>query len=86
MSGRPISERASSPIFTPPAEPGLLHGFALAAAEGIAHITAAARSRGLDSGMLDAARAVMDRAVDEGRGEEGLARLAVMWARRERCY
>ncbi|GAA1993551.1 NAD(P)-dependent oxidoreductase [Catenulispora subtropica] len=51
------------------------------AASGIAHVTAAARARGLDTGMLDAARAVIDRAVAEGHGHEGLSRLAVMWGR-----
>jgi 3-hydroxyisobutyrate dehydrogenase-like beta-hydroxyacid dehydrogenase len=51
------------------------------AASGIGHVIAAARSRNLDTGMLDAARAAIDRAVAEGHGEEGLSRLAVMWGR-----
>lgn len=49
------------------------------AASGIAHVIAAARARGLDTGMLDAARVVIDRAVAEGHGADGLPRLALMW-------
>ena len=88
---------------------GLLHSFALAAAEGlpematrfavqiesgdfpgsrstiasaassIRHIAAASRSHGLDTGMLDAVHAAIDRAVAQGYGADGLGRLATVY-------
>ncbi|NUR25209.1 MAG: NAD(P)-dependent oxidoreductase [Catenulispora sp.] len=51
------------------------------AASGIAHVVATTQAHGLDTGMLDAARAVIDRAVAEGHGAEGLSRLAEVWGR-----
>ncbi|GAA2045470.1 NAD(P)-binding domain-containing protein [Catenulispora yoronensis] len=50
------------------------------AASSIGHVAATARAHGLDTGMLDAARGVIDRAVAAGHGAEGLARLATLWA------
>jgi 3-hydroxyisobutyrate dehydrogenase-like beta-hydroxyacid dehydrogenase len=49
------------------------------AASGIQHVVAAARAQGLDTGMLDAARAVIDGAVAEGYGSDGLGRLATLY-------
>ena len=49
------------------------------AASGIRHITAAARAHGLDTGMLEAVHAAIDRAVARGFGGEGLARLATVY-------
>jgi 3-hydroxyisobutyrate dehydrogenase-like beta-hydroxyacid dehydrogenase len=46
------------------------------AAAGMAHVVDAARSHGLDVGVLDAARAVAGRAIDAGRGAEGVSALA----------
>jgi len=46
------------------------------AASGITHVVNAATAHGLDVGVLSAARAVVDRAVADGHGPEGLARLA----------
>ncbi|WP_194927158.1 NAD(P)-dependent oxidoreductase [Catenulispora pinisilvae] len=46
------------------------------AASGIRHVTAAARAHGLDTGMLDAVHTVIDRAVAQGYGSDGLGRLA----------
>ena len=49
------------------------------AASGIRHITAAARAHGLDTGMLDAVHAAIDRAIAQGNGADGLARLATVY-------
>ena len=50
------------------------------AASGIRHVIAAARARGLDTGMLDAAQAAIDHAVAQGYGADGLGRLATVYA------
>ncbi|MEY9926498.1 3-hydroxyisobutyrate dehydrogenase-like beta-hydroxyacid dehydrogenase [Catenulispora sp. GP43] len=52
------------------------------AASSMRHITAAARDHGLDTGMLDAARAAIERAVAQGYGSDGLGRLATMFGPR----
>lgn len=49
------------------------------AASGIRHIKAAARAHGLDTGMLDAVHAAIDRAIAQGYGADGLARLATVY-------
>ncbi|MEY9858113.1 3-hydroxyisobutyrate dehydrogenase-like beta-hydroxyacid dehydrogenase [Catenulispora sp. GAS73] len=49
------------------------------AASGIRHIAAAARAHGLDTGMLDAVHAAIDRAVAQGYGADGLGRLATVY-------
>jgi 3-hydroxyisobutyrate dehydrogenase-like beta-hydroxyacid dehydrogenase len=49
------------------------------AASGIRHVTAAARAHGLDTGVLDAVHAAIDRAVAQGYGADGLARLATVY-------
>lgn len=49
------------------------------AASGIRHVTAAARAHGLDTGVLDAVHAAIDRAVAQGYGADGLARLATVF-------
>jgi 3-hydroxyisobutyrate dehydrogenase-like beta-hydroxyacid dehydrogenase len=49
------------------------------AASGIRHITAAARAQSLDTGMLEAVHAAIDRAVVQGYGGDGLARLATVY-------
>ncbi|OIK06557.1 NAD(P)-dependent oxidoreductase [Streptomyces monashensis] len=48
------------------------------AASGITHIINTASGHGIDVGMLSAARGVIDRAVAEGYGPEGLARLTTV--------
>lgn len=48
------------------------------AASALAHILAEAESHGLDTGILAAAKSVTDRAVAQGHGAEGLARLATL--------
>ncbi|GLZ39354.1 6-phosphogluconate dehydrogenase [Actinokineospora sp. NBRC 105648] len=45
------------------------------AAAGMRHIAHAARSRGIDTGVLDAALAVADRAIDTGHGGDAFSRL-----------
>ncbi|MFB4194053.1 NAD(P)-dependent oxidoreductase [Streptomyces carpaticus] len=42
---------------------------------GIGHIVEAGRARGLDTGVLDAVKALTDRAVTEGHGGDGFARV-----------
>ncbi|WP_194906569.1 NAD(P)-dependent oxidoreductase [Catenulispora rubra] len=49
------------------------------AASSIRHITATARAHGLDTGMLDAVHAAIDRAVAQGYGADGLGRLATVY-------
>jgi 3-hydroxyisobutyrate dehydrogenase-like beta-hydroxyacid dehydrogenase len=46
------------------------------AAAGIGHVVNAAAGHGIDTGMLTAARRTIDRAVAQGHGADGLARLA----------
>ncbi|MGV9347550.1 NAD(P)-dependent oxidoreductase [Streptomyces spiralis] len=48
------------------------------AASGITHIINAATSHGIDTGMLTAAKSVLDHAVAEGYGPQGLARLTTV--------
>ncbi|MGV9428303.1 NAD(P)-dependent oxidoreductase [Streptomyces sp. NPDC003656] len=48
------------------------------AASGIAHVISTATSHGIDTGVLAAAKSVVDRAVADGYGPEGLARLATV--------
>ncbi|MEY9893336.1 3-hydroxyisobutyrate dehydrogenase-like beta-hydroxyacid dehydrogenase [Catenulispora sp. MAP5-51] len=52
------------------------------AASSVRHITAAAREHGLDTGMLDAAQGVIEHAVAQGHGADGLGRLATMFGPR----
>ena len=49
------------------------------AASSIRHVTAAARAHGLDTAMLDAAHAAIDRAIAQGYGADGLGRLATVF-------
>jgi 3-hydroxyisobutyrate dehydrogenase-like beta-hydroxyacid dehydrogenase len=46
------------------------------AAAGMHHITVAASERGMDTSVLDAARAIAERAIDAGHGDDGFSRLA----------
>ncbi|MFI1092833.1 NAD(P)-dependent oxidoreductase [Streptomyces sp. NPDC020917] len=48
------------------------------AASGIRHVVNTATSHGIDVGMLTAARRTLDRAVADGHGPEGLARLTTV--------
>jgi 3-hydroxyisobutyrate dehydrogenase-like beta-hydroxyacid dehydrogenase len=48
------------------------------AASGITHVINAATAHGIDVGVLTAARSVIDRAVADGYGSQGLARLATV--------
>ncbi|WP_436758971.1 NAD(P)-dependent oxidoreductase [Streptosporangium sp. V21-05] len=48
----------------------------LSAAAGMEHIVHAAQARGIDTGVLNAARAVARRAIDAGRGGDSFSRLA----------
>ncbi|MFH8282522.1 imine reductase family protein [Streptomyces antibioticus] len=48
------------------------------AASGITHVINTATSHGIDAAMLTAAKAVIDRAVADGYGSEGLARLTTV--------
>ncbi|MEU8694708.1 NAD(P)-binding domain-containing protein [Streptomyces sp. NPDC048665] len=48
------------------------------AASGIAHIISTATSHGIDVGMLTAAKSIIDQAVADGYGPEGLARLTTV--------
>ncbi|WP_438318444.1 hypothetical protein ACSHWO_34095 [Streptomyces sp. HUAS TT3] len=48
------------------------------AASGITHVINTCLSHGIDAGMLTAARSVIDRAVADGHGPEGLARLTTV--------
>ncbi|WP_406470259.1 NAD(P)-dependent oxidoreductase [Streptomyces sp. NBC_01615] len=48
------------------------------AASGITHIINTATAHGIDAGMLTAAKSIIDRAVADGYGPEGLARLAAV--------
>ncbi|MFE2571826.1 imine reductase family protein [Streptomyces mirabilis] len=50
------------------------------ASAGMEHVVAAARARGLDTGVLDAAWRLVRREVDEGHGAEGFSRLAQVLA------
>jgi 3-hydroxyisobutyrate dehydrogenase-like beta-hydroxyacid dehydrogenase len=47
----------------------------LSAAAGIEHIIHASEQRGLDTGVLAAARTIAQRAIDAGHGEDGFSRL-----------
>jgi 3-hydroxyisobutyrate dehydrogenase-like beta-hydroxyacid dehydrogenase len=47
----------------------------LSAAAGIEHIIHAAEQRGIDTGVLAAARTIAQRAIDAGHGEDGFSRL-----------
>ncbi|GAA3142206.1 NAD(P)-binding domain-containing protein [Planomonospora alba] len=47
----------------------------LSAAAGMEHIVHASRARGLDTGVLEAARSVARRAIDAGHGTDGFSRL-----------
>lgn len=49
------------------------------AASSIRHVTAAAHAHGLDTAMLDAAHAALDRAIAQGHGADGLGRLATVF-------
>jgi hypothetical protein len=46
------------------------------AGSGISHIIEVASKHGIDTGVLRATKAVIDRAIEAGHGEDGLARLA----------
>lgn len=48
------------------------------AAAGLEHIISAARARGLDTGALRASKRIIDRAVENGYGADGLSRLATL--------
>ncbi|WP_306189643.1 hypothetical protein [Streptomyces sp. MK5] len=48
------------------------------AASGITHIINTATSHGIDAGMLTAAKSILDHAVTEGYGPQGLARLTTV--------
>jgi 3-hydroxyisobutyrate dehydrogenase-like beta-hydroxyacid dehydrogenase len=48
------------------------------AASGIAHVISTATSHGIDVGMLTAAKSIVDQAVADGYGPEGLARLTTV--------
>ncbi|MGW4689798.1 NAD(P)-dependent oxidoreductase [Streptomyces sp. NPDC004244] len=48
------------------------------AASGITHVINTSLSHGIDAGMLTAARSIIDRAVADGHGPEGLARLTTV--------
>jgi 3-hydroxyisobutyrate dehydrogenase-like beta-hydroxyacid dehydrogenase len=50
------------------------------AAAGLDHILETARTHRMDTGVLDASRAVVQRAVDAGHGADGLSRLAAVLA------
>lgn len=47
----------------------------VSAATGVEHIIRAAKARGLDTGMLSAAKDLADRAIESGHGEDSFARL-----------
>ncbi|WP_129662656.1 NAD(P)-dependent oxidoreductase [Phytoactinopolyspora endophytica] len=51
-------------------------------AAGMEHIVHAAHQRGIDAGVIEAAKAVADRAIDDGHGQDGFARLVETLARR----
>lgn len=51
------------------------------AASGITHVINAAAGHGIDVGMLAAAKRVIDRAVADGHGQDGLARLTTVLAK-----
>jgi 3-hydroxyisobutyrate dehydrogenase-like beta-hydroxyacid dehydrogenase len=48
----------------------------ISAAAGMDHIIHAARAQGIDVGVLSAAKAIAERAIDAGHGTDGFARLA----------
>lgn len=50
------------------------------AAAGLEHIIGTARAHGMDTGVLAASRTVVQRAVDDGHGADGLSRLAAVLA------
>ncbi|GAB3745077.1 NAD(P)-binding domain-containing protein [Amycolatopsis oliviviridis] len=54
------------------------HGTIDSAAATMDHILDAIRARGLDNGVLSAARAEAQRAIDAGHGEDGFGRLAAL--------
>ncbi|GHJ40943.1 NAD(P)-dependent oxidoreductase [Streptomyces sp. TS71-3] len=54
----------------------------LSASAGMGHVAAAARARGLDTEVMDAALRLVRREVDAGRGAEGFSRLAESLAAR----
>ncbi|WEV27024.1 NAD(P)-binding domain-containing protein [Streptomyces sp. 71268] len=53
----------------------------ISVAAGIEHVIHAADDRGMDTGVLRAARAVAQRAIDEGHGTDGIERLAEVLGR-----
>ncbi|GAA4682077.1 NAD(P)-dependent oxidoreductase [Streptomyces youssoufiensis] len=53
----------------------------ISVAAGIDHVIHAADDRGMDTGVLRAARAVAQRAIDEGNGTDGIERLAEVLGR-----
>ncbi|MET8048270.1 MULTISPECIES: NAD(P)-dependent oxidoreductase [unclassified Streptosporangium] len=53
----------------------------LSADAGMAHIIHAAQTRGIDTGVLSAARAVTRRAIDAGHGDDSFSRLAEVLGR-----
>ncbi len=53
----------------------------ISVAAGIDHVIHAADDRGMDTGVLRAARAVARRAIDEGHGTDGIERLAEVLGR-----
>jgi hypothetical protein len=50
------------------------------AAAGLEHVIGTARTHGMDTGVLAASRAVVQRALDGGHGDDGLSRLAAVLA------
>jgi 3-hydroxyisobutyrate dehydrogenase-like beta-hydroxyacid dehydrogenase len=50
------------------------------AASALTHIRGTTRDHGLDTGLLDASRVVLQRALDAGFGDDGLGRLVQMFA------
>ena len=53
----------------------------LSASVGMAHIIHAAEARGLETSVLTAARALVERVVTEGNGDDGFSRVAELLAR-----
>jgi 3-hydroxyisobutyrate dehydrogenase-like beta-hydroxyacid dehydrogenase len=61
------------------------HSNILSATAGMEHVIHAAQARGIDTGVLSAARAVAQRAIDAGHGNDSFSRLAEVLGRPARA-
>jgi hypothetical protein len=53
------------------------------AAAGLEHVIGTARAHGMDTSVLAASRTVVQQAMNDGHGADGLSRLAASWCRQD---